>query len=343
MSGYTVAQSMPSHCRMAATLASMAAAMMLGACAQSGENLTSMLGSPAAEKQVAEADAGGGKSSDNRTELEKATEYWGKKYKEKPSDKEAGLSYAKNLRAMGEKRQALAVMQQLAMFYGHDKDVASEYGRLALEMDQIGIAKQMLAVADDPGKPDWRVISAKGTILAKEGKFTDAIPLFERAMTLAPDQTSVMNNLAMAYAMGGEAARAEEMLRRIEQTGGTANPKIRQNLALVLGLQGKFDESKAIASEEIGREGAAANASLLRQFVKSSQGAAKATQGPAVAGWSATAGDPKSNANARRAPADEAGGEHQITDTAPVAATEPPSPASRLGGADAPLLRGMTR
>ena len=203
MSGYTVAQSMPSHCRMAATLASMAAAMMLGACAQSGENLTSMLGSPAAEKQVAEADAGGGKSSDNRTELEKATEYWGKKYKEKPSDKEAGLSYAKNLRAMGEKRQALAVMQQLAMFYGHDKDVASEYGRLALEMDQIGIAKQMLAVADDPGKPDWRVISAKGTILAKEGKFTDAIPLFERAMTLAPDQTSVMNNLAMAYAMGG--------------------------------------------------------------------------------------------------------------------------------------------
>ena len=143
---------------------SLSSALMLGACAQSGETVSAMLGSPASDNaQPANADTG----APNRTDLEKATDYWGKKYREKPTDKEAGLSFAKNLRAMGEKNQALAVMQQIAMYHGNDKAVASEYGRLALELDQLGVAKQMLAVAEDPGNPDWRVISAKGTILAK--------------------------------------------------------------------------------------------------------------------------------------------------------------------------------
>ena len=124
----------------------------------------------------------------------------------------------------------------------------------------------MLAMADDPTSPDWRVISARGTVAAKEGKFADAIPLYERALMLSQEQSSVMNNLAMAYAMAGEPAKAEEMLRRIADKGGT--PKARQNLALVLGLQGKFDESRAIAAQEIGAAGAAADTAYLRRMVK---------------------------------------------------------------------------
>jgi Flp pilus assembly protein TadD len=246
-----------------AILGALAAALMLGACAQSGEALQAEFLSP---KSAPAEPAKGDESKVAQTELEKATEYWGKKFREQPRDVEAAISYAKNLKAMGEKKQALAVVQQAAVFNGDDKKLASEYGRLALELEQISVAKQMLAVADDPTAPDWRVVSARGTVLAKEGKFAEAIDFYERALTLSQDQSSVMNNLAMAYAGNGDAAKAEAMLRQAEAKGGSA--KTRQNLALVLGLQGKFDESKTVSSADLGDAGAKSNSDYLRKMVK---------------------------------------------------------------------------
>ncbi len=137
-------------------------------------------------------------------ELQKATEYWGKQYGENPRDLKVALSYARNLKAMGEKRRALAVLQQASLFHGESRELASEYGRLALDLDQVSVAEKLLAVADDPTKPDWRVVSARGAALAKEGNYNEAIPLFERALSLAHNQPSVLSNLALAHAMNGE-------------------------------------------------------------------------------------------------------------------------------------------
>jgi Flp pilus assembly protein TadD len=55
---------------------------------------------------------------------------------------------------MGERQQALSVLQHSAQVHGQNKELASEYGRLALELDQVSLAKSMLAVADDPTRPD---------------------------------------------------------------------------------------------------------------------------------------------------------------------------------------------
>ena len=60
------------------------------------------------------------------------------------------------------------MLQQASLISGSDKRIASEYGRLALEMDQVSVAKKLLEVADDPGNPDWRVVLARGTVLAKK-------------------------------------------------------------------------------------------------------------------------------------------------------------------------------
>lgn len=202
-----------------------------------------------------------------QSELQKATDYWGKRYNESPRDLKTALNFARNLRAAGEKQRALAVLQQASIFHGDSRELAGEYGRLALDLDQVGIADKLLAAADDPLHPDWRVISARGTVLAKQGKYAEAIPFYDRALSLAHDQPSILSNLALATAMSGDPARAESLLRRAETAGGSA-PKIRQNLALVLGLQGKYDEAKLIAARDIPMESAAENTSFLRKVVK---------------------------------------------------------------------------
>jgi Flp pilus assembly protein TadD len=247
-------------------LASVGISLLAGACSQLGVTPPQF----AALQQPAEAPkpmTTASVATDGKSELLKATQYWGEAYAKNPRDAEAGYNYARNLKALGEKRQALAVLQQASMLNGNHRGINSEYGRLALEFDQVSLAQKLLARAEDPTHPDWRIISARGTILAKEGRYGDAIPLYERALALAPDQPSILNNLALAHAMDGEIDKAEPLLRRAANAG-EGEPRISQNLALVLGLQGKYDEAKLTAAHTLPADKAAANVEFIHRLVQ---------------------------------------------------------------------------
>jgi Flp pilus assembly protein TadD len=206
-------------------------------------------------------------ATDSRSELQKATEYWGNAYSKDPRDAQAGLNYARNLKAMGEKRQALAVLQQVSVFNGQHRGINAEYGKLAVEFDQVSLAEKLLAQADDPTNPDWTVISARGTVLAKQGRYREAVPFFERALALQPEKPSLLNNLALAHAMEGHPEKAEPLLKRAAAAGGPEAARVSQNLALVLGLQGKYDEAKIAAAKDLPPDRAAANVEYVRQLV----------------------------------------------------------------------------
>lgn len=243
-------------------LAGLTATLMLGACSQSSSDLLPMT---LADKQEANAED---KSGIPQNELQKATTYWGKEYAKKPSDLKPALNYARNLRALGEKQKALEVLQHAMSFHDGDKELAGEYGRLALDLDQVNVAARMLELADDPAKPDWKVISARGTVLAKQGQYKQAIPYYERALSLSPNQPSVLNNLAMAHAMGGEPKQAEDLLRQASANPSVDSAKMKQNLALVLGLQGRYDEAKSLSAGTSTALANAQNVDLLRNMVK---------------------------------------------------------------------------
>lgn len=301
--------------RGAGTLAALGASLLLSACSSTSDLLPS---SPFLASNDAKSDAA---AQDPAEELRKATDYWGKEYKAKPENKTAALSYARNLKAMKDKRMALNVLQDAATYHSKDPELMGELGRLALEFDQLSVAQRALDIADVPEKPDWKVISARGTVLAKQGQHKAAIPYFERALALAPNQPSVMNNLAMANAMSGDAAKAEEILRTVAAKGD-APAKVNQNLALVLGLQGKYEESKIAGSAEGSTQIAAENTDYLRRMVrldpKTSPAPAAAIAPPAVATaplpWATKT---PATAAAATAPAAQA---RNVANAAPIAA-----------------------
>jgi Flp pilus assembly protein TadD len=241
-----------------------AAALWLAGCAQTGgAGPTALLASSQQPEQAPKPAA----PQDLRSELQKATDYWGKAYAKNPRDAQTALNYARNLKALGEKRQALAVLQQTALFNGNNRAVLGEYGRVALELDQVTVAQKLLEQADDPANPDWRIISARGTVFAKQGRYQDALPFYERALTLAPNQASVLNNLALAHAMEGYPEKAEPLLKRAEAAGGH-EARVSENLAIVLGLQGKYDEAKLAAANHLPTDKAAADVEYLKRLVK---------------------------------------------------------------------------
>lgn len=243
-------------------LAALTASLLLGACAQVGGDASSGLFSsitPESAEQAAKDAA--------PTDPRQAAEYWSKIYTKNPRDLQAALAYAQNLRTLGQKREALAVLQQASLIYSTNRELAADYGRLALELDQVSVAKKVLEVADDPAKPDWRIILARGTALAKEGSYREAIGFYERAQALNPTHPSVLNNLALAYTMSGDPERGEQLLRQASSSGAE-NAKVRQNLALVLGLQGKYTEATQVGSVDLAASDAEANTALLKKMVK---------------------------------------------------------------------------
>jgi Flp pilus assembly protein TadD len=243
-------------------LSGLTATLMLGACAQTAEIL------PSANLAATEQTDDAGDSKYPQNELQKATTYWGKEYAKRPSELEPALNYARNLKALGEKQKALTVLQHAASYNDGNKELAGEYGRLALDLDQVGVAARMLEVADDPAKPDWKVISARGTVLAKQGQYKQAIPFYERALALSANQPSVLNNLAMAHAMSGDPKQAEVLLRQASANPGGDTSKVKQNLALVVGLQGRYDEAKSLTAGTATAMAGSENADMVRSIVK---------------------------------------------------------------------------
>ncbi|MGF1649613.1 MAG: tetratricopeptide repeat protein [Hyphomicrobiaceae bacterium] len=240
-------------------------------CASNGEGLLNVsLSNPSNQEAVT-----------GQSELERAIGYWHERFEKDPRDKTAALSLARNLKAAGDNRRAFAVLQQASLFHGQDREVASEYGRLAMQFEQVALAERLFAVADDPARPDWRILSARGAALGKLGRFDESIELFERARRIAPNEPTITNNLAMAYVAAGQPQRAEPLLQAIAYRPD-ATPRMRQNLALVLGLLGRYTEAKAVAAAD----GESAEAYARIEQVRQASGTPDATI--AVPGTSVT-------------------------------------------------------
>ena len=91
----------------------------------------------------------------------------------------------------------------------------------------------------------------------------DALDAYQRALSLSPNNPSVLSNMAMFHATRGQLGEAERLLRiAVTQPGATV--QIRQNLALVLGLQGKLSEAERLVREDLPPELANNNIAYLQ-------------------------------------------------------------------------------
>ncbi|MCB1505054.1 MAG: tetratricopeptide repeat protein [Hyphomicrobiaceae bacterium] len=195
---------------------------------------------------------------------------------------------ARGLRSNGDLAGAMGVLAQAAQKAPKDKALMRERGLLALEMGQIGDAKALLTKADDADAPDWRIKSALGSALAASGDQTGAQREFAAALKLSPDHPSILNNLALSYALDGRHEQAEKLLRRAALAKQSTG-KSKQNLALLLGLRGELDEARKFSEATLPRDEARANISYLERLKTSGSRVSRVDRGEAAASKSAAA------------------------------------------------------
>ena len=190
----------------------------------------------------------------------------GQRYKADPRDPDAAVRYAQALRAIGQRTQAAAVLEQSAIHNPQNRAVLGAYGRALADNGNYAQAVEVLDRAHTPDQPDWRILSVKGAVLDQMGRHQEARQHYASALRLTPDEPSVLSNLGLSYALSKNLPEAEKTLRRAAAQRG-AEPKVRQNLALVVGLQGRFPEAETIARGDLSPAEAAANVAYLRQML----------------------------------------------------------------------------
>jgi Flp pilus assembly protein TadD len=197
----------------------------------------------------------------------KGTAALGQAWQADPTNVNKGLAFANGLDALGQTDQQISVLDQLYRDHPNDGRVAAVYGRVLVKSGRAGQALPILEKAAQSPTADWHVHSALASAYDQQGSFDQAQSEYAAALKLQPNQLSVLNNMAMSTALHGDLKRAEQMLRSANALPQAGNePRLRQNLALVVGLQGRYEEARKIASEDLPADQVEANLEYLKQM-----------------------------------------------------------------------------
>jgi Flp pilus assembly protein TadD len=204
--------------------------------------------------------------------------FWASEQQADPTDAVAGVKLAQALRELGRYDQAAEAAQATLTIQPNNLDALLELGRAHIARGQAFYGVAPLEQARDLAPRDWRPYSLLGVAYEQVRRTDDARAAWNQALALSPDNPDVLTNAATAALTHGDAPGAETLLRRAVAQP-TASAKVRQNLAMVLGLQGKMGEAEQILRRELPPEQAEQNLQWLRS--RSTGGAATSGGGAA--------------------------------------------------------------
>jgi Flp pilus assembly protein TadD len=211
-----------------------------------------------------------------------AVEAYGERYRADPKNADAALRYGQALRATGQRAQAVAVLEQATLAHPGNQALLAGYGRALADNGDFQQAFDVLSRAHSPDNPDWRLLSVQGTALDQLGRHDEARRYYASALKIMPDEPSVLSNLGLSYVLSKDLPKAEEILRRA-YASSKADARVRQNLGLVVGLQGRFAEAETIVRADLPEDQAAANVAYLKQMLSKDNPRARAGTIPVAA------------------------------------------------------------
>lgn len=191
------------------------------------------------------------------------------RYSAEPDNRAVALRYAMALRGLSRHAQAVAVLQRLAVKNPNDSVVLGAYGKALADAGRLQEAADVLERAHTPDRPNWTILSAQGSVADQMGDHARARDYYSAALKIMPHQPQVLSNLGLSYALERRMPQAEQALR-----DATAQPaadaRVRENLALVLSLQGKYAEAEEVSQHDMAPIEAAENVQSIKRMIAQS-------------------------------------------------------------------------
>jgi Flp pilus assembly protein TadD len=249
----------PARSRVIALAGAMTLAILLAGCQSNG--LGDITGSVGGNREVV--------VPTSEPQLRQFAEEWGQRYDRDPTNKRVAMLYARALRGLNEQNQAAAVLQRLAAKYPKDMEVLGAYGKALADAGRLQEAAEVLPRAHTPERPNWSILSAQGSVADQLGDHVQAQEYYAAALKIVPNQPQVLSNLGLSYALSKQLPLAETTLQQAVAQPGS-DIRVRQNLALVLALEGKFSTAQEISERDLPPIEAASNVASIRQMIAQS-------------------------------------------------------------------------
>jgi Flp pilus assembly protein TadD len=192
--------------------------------------------------------------------------FWGDQFDLSPSDLEAATEFATALRAIGSAERAVDVATQALALHPGNVELSKILAKAHMETGRPERATSALYNAQ-PTSDDWTLYSLYGVALDQMGSHDKAQLRYVKALEISPNNQVVLANYALSLALQGTPEKAEEKLKSAIANNEFVDPRVRQNLALVLGIQGKFDEATEVASTDLPPSLVEANANYYKKLL----------------------------------------------------------------------------
>lgn len=239
--------------------AALLALSTLAACASSGETgaQDAVIAAPqrGIDRQAREHIA--------RTDMLTQMAFWAGEVNAFPNDVEAARRFAEALRKGGRAERAAQVASEALARFPSDPALLYTYGLAQIGARQPQEALRPLALVAQADQRNWHARSALGAALDQLGRFVDARRAYQEALAIQPDDPGVLTNLGVSHLMAGDPEAAEPILRQAAALPG-APPEARQNLAVAMALQGRFAEAEQLQRVDLPPAQATANVAYLR-------------------------------------------------------------------------------
>ncbi len=183
-----------------------------------------------------------------------------------PTNIQTGLYLSNALRALGRNGEAADAAHRVLLFAPDNVDLLVAAARAHIADDNAFFAIDPLTHVTELKPKEWLAWSLLGVAYDQVKRPQDAQGAWAHALQLSPNNPSVLTNMAMSKVMNGDLAAAEPLLRTAA-TQPSATIQVRQDLALVLGLQGKMAEAETLLRRDLPPAQADASLAWLQQAV----------------------------------------------------------------------------
>lgn len=192
--------------------------------------------------------------AERQREYDTAAKHWAHLASLEPKNMNYVRNLALSLRVLGRHEDAERVLLQALRDQPNSVDLNEELAKTMIASgrlrDGVMMLEQLSANANLGPTRTARLHSAMGVAYDRAEQHAKAQAQYGRALRADPHNAMALNNLGLSYAMDGKLDLAEKTLRRA-LVAPTAGTQVRQNLAMVLSLQGDVVEAKRLVSQDL--------------------------------------------------------------------------------------------
>tara|TARA_B100000686_G_C16755674_1_gene955294 strand:+ start:1162 stop:2085 length:924 start_codon:yes stop_codon:yes gene_type:complete len=179
-----------------------------------------------------------------------ATMHYSRLVEMNPGDIASVLGFARNLRYIGNSKAAVLLLKKALSSLPKHVDL-----RIQLVKAQIasGFLEEAAGQTDyllRTAPAEWEVYALEGVILDHHGKFLAAQAAYGKALSISPNNITVLNNMSLSLAQNGKLDLAISLLQNLVQSE-YSTPQVRQNLALFHALNGDLQSAEKLAREDL--------------------------------------------------------------------------------------------